>query len=229
MPPDIKVHGGSRHTGGGWNYFEDSPSPRAHWNYGPGDYDDDRPSLSDLAGEDYRYDPEEFEELGYHEPHEDERYLRDPGFREACKVCHGKPDSEKCAQCRARERREGSLRDGALGFSEARRRVADDGGPVLFNPVFLPWEHLDERSMLLGEGGELMHWPTASQDPARSVKTAAAMERVGHGFAPGHRIGLPYKSLVIPGTVTHLDGGNVGVRWDDGQHSSENPWDILPL
>jgi hypothetical protein len=25
---------------GGWNYFEDNPSPRADWNYGPGDYDE---------------------------------------------------------------------------------------------------------------------------------------------------------------------------------------------
>lgn len=67
---------------GGWNYFEDSPSPRAHWNHGPGDYDD-RPSLSDLAAEHgYHYDPEEFEEQGYHEPAEGDRYLREPGFRE---------------------------------------------------------------------------------------------------------------------------------------------------
>jgi hypothetical protein len=68
---------------GGWNYFEDSPSPRAHWNHGPGDYDDDRPSLSDLAAEHgYQYDPEEFEEQGYHEPEKGDRYLREPGFSE---------------------------------------------------------------------------------------------------------------------------------------------------
>jgi len=154
-----------------------------------------------------------------------EGQLRHEGSRRvACKICHSKPDSEKCAECRARERA-GSR----LGFSE---RQADDGAPAaLFNPMlFGPWhQHLNPHSMLLGEGAET-HWPTASaQDPGRSTHTTAALEKAAHGFAPGHRIGLPYRDIVIPGTVTHLDGGNVGVRWDDGQHSSENPWDILPL
>jgi hypothetical protein len=159
-------------------------------------------------------------------------YLRGPAVpagqlgRHACKICHSKPDSEKCAECRARERA-GSR----LGFSE---RQADDGAPAaLFNPMlFGPWhQHLNPHSMMLGAGEEPGdHWATAAaQDPGRSTTTTAALEKAAHGFAPGHRIGLPYRDTVIPGTVTHLNGGNVGVRWDDGQHSSENPWDIMPL
>lgn len=52
---------------------------------------------------------------------------------------------------------------------------------------------------------------------------------VGHGFAPGHRVGLPWRDQVIPGTVTHLHGQEVGVRWDDNQHSTEEPKDLRPL
>lgn len=51
----------------------------------------------------------------------------------------------------------------------------------------------------------------------------------GHGYAPGHRVGLPWRDQVIPGTVTHLDGQLVGVGWDDRQHSSEEPADLRPL
>jgi len=47
---------------------------------------------------------------------------------------------------------------------------------------------------------------------------------------PGHRVGLPYRGGVIPGIVTHLHpNAQVGIRWHDGQHSLENPGDVIPL
>ena len=48
----------------------------------------------------------------------------------------------------------------------------------------------------------------------------------GGGYQIGHRIGLPWRDQVIPGTVIGLDGPQVAVRWDDGQHSSEEPRNI---
>lgn len=92
--------------------------------------------------------------------------------------------------------------------------------PDLFNPMlYYPGQQMDEKSQMLGIGDTPARWPTASQ----------STERVAHGYFPSNRVGLPYKDIVIPGTVTHLDGMNVGVRWDDGQHSSEDPQDIRPL
>lgn len=64
---------------------------------------------------------------------------------------------------------------------------------------------------------------------AAAVQPQVVPGWVGHGYAPGHRIGLPWREQVIPGTVTHLDGQQVGVRWDDGQHSTEEPKDLRPL
>jgi hypothetical protein len=64
---------------GGWNYFEDSPSPRAYWNYGPGDYDEG-PDPADYAEDgDREWDDEDEERFGP-EPHPDDIF--DPGFTE---------------------------------------------------------------------------------------------------------------------------------------------------
>lgn len=49
------------------------------------------------------------------------------------------------------------------------------------------------------------------------------------GYQPAHRVGLPWRDTVIPGTVIGLDGQNIGVRWDDGQYSSEEPHNIQLL
>jgi hypothetical protein len=45
-------------------------------------------------------------------------------------------------------------------------------------------------------------------------------------YQPAHRVGLPWRDQVIPGTVIGLDGPHVAVRWDDGQYSSEEPHNI---
>lgn len=96
-------------------------------------------------------------------------------------------------------------------FLEARRLTAD-GGPG--NPTE------DLNGTVSTYGDEI---------------TAAAMQPqvvpgwVGHGYVPGHRVGLPWRNQVIPGTVTHLDGPQVGIRWDDGQHSTEEPSDLRPI
>ena len=45
-------------------------------------------------------------------------------------------------------------------------------------------------------------------------------------YLPGHRVGLDWRDKTIPGTVIGLDGPHVAVRWDDSQHSSEEPHNI---
>lgn len=52
---------------------------------------------------------------------------------------------------------------------------------------------------------------------------------LGGGYQPAHRVGLPWRDQVIPGTVIGLDGPNVNVRWDDGQYSIEEPHNIQLL
>lgn len=58
--------------------------------------------------------------------------------------------------------------------------------------------------------------------PAPPVPGASA-------YLPGHRVGLPWRDQVIPGTVIGLDGPQVAIRWDDSQHSSEEPHNIQLL
>jgi hypothetical protein len=125
-------------------------------------------------------------------------------------------------------------------FPEARRLTADDGpAPGLFTPMLhQPGERLDARSTLYGgEDAGMNAAPSAGPAVTGTdwVTAAAAVTPqvvpgwVGHGYAPGHRVGLPWRQQVIPGTVTHLDGQQLGVRWDDGQHSTEEPSDLRPL
>ncbi|QZE10467.1 hypothetical protein SEA_SCOOBYDOOBYDOO_121 [Mycobacterium phage ScoobyDoobyDoo] len=87
-------------------------------------------------------------------------------------------------------------------FKSARRSAVADGGPA----QKVAWGVM----------------PAQPQQPAEPVW-------LGHTFAPSHRVALPWRDGVIQGTVTHLDGTNVGVRWDDGQHSVEEPSAIRPL
>jgi hypothetical protein len=51
----------------------------------------------------------------------------------------------------------------------------------------------------------------------------------GGGYQIGHRVGLPWRENVIPGTVIGLDGPNTNIRWDDGQYSTEEPRNIQLL
>jgi len=75
------------------------------------------------------------------------------------------------------------------------------------------------------EGGPAPKQPVT----AAAVQPQVVPGWVGHGYSPGHRVGLPWRDQVIPGTVTHLPGQEVGVRWDDGQHSTEEPSDLRPI
>lgn len=123
--------------------------------------------------------------------------------------------------------------DHSPSFSAARRRQADGGpaaGGELFNPLlFMPGDRQRWESEALG-GEVAPHWPTAAARQAAGV-VPAPVDPVwlGHGYAPGNRIGLHWRDGTIPGTVTHLDGPKIGVRWDDGQHSTEEPQDIHRL
>jgi len=64
----------------------------------------------------------------------------------------------------------------------------------------------------------------APQDPAMAPQMPA-----GGGFLPAHRVGLPWRDTIIPGTVISLDGDKLGVRWDDGQYTSEHPHEVRLL
>lgn len=113
-------------------------------------------------------------------------------------------------------------------FSEARRRTAD-GGPELepFNPnLYSPADRLRWESQAAGADNK---WVTAQTVLPAQPQAPGQPVWLGHTFAPGHRVGLPWRDRDIPGTVTHLDGTDVGVRWDDGQHSVEQAGDIRPL
>ncbi|QWT30407.1 hypothetical protein OLP41_gp201 [Mycobacterium phage I3] len=119
-------------------------------------------------------------------------------------------------------------------FIQARHHEADGPAPELFSPMmFQPGDRLDARSSLLG--GEKAFINDHPLSEGEDWITAAAMQPqvvpgwVGHGYVPGHRVGLPWRDSVIPGTVTHLDGQQLGIRWDDGQHSTEEPADLRPL
>lgn len=115
-------------------------------------------------------------------------------------------------------------------FNQARRRTADDAGSDFqaFNTgLYTPGDKLDSKSQMLG--GEPERWPTAAAAPMAPPAAPAAPVWLGHAYAPAHRVGMPWRGKTLPGTVTHLDGTNVGVRWDDGQHSTEEPSAIHPL
>lgn len=45
-------------------------------------------------------------------------------------------------------------------------------------------------------------------------------------YSLGHRVGTDWRDRTIRGTVIGLDGPQVAVRWDDGQHSNEEPHNI---
>lgn len=92
-------------------------------------------------------------------------------------------------------------------FSLARRRTAEGDGP----------DSMADRTL------------TALAVPPAQPAPPAAPVWLGHTYAPGHRVGLPWRGRIIPGTVTHLEGYNVGVRYDDGQHAVEEPSAIQPL
>jgi len=118
-------------------------------------------------------------------------------------------------------------------FTAARHREADGPAPDLMTPsLFRPGPGDAQSTLLGGEKAFVNDRPVAKDTDW--VTAAAAQPQVvpgwvGHGYAAGHRVGLPWRETVIPGTVTHLDGQTVGIRWDDGQHSTEEPKDLRPL
>jgi hypothetical protein len=63
----------------------------------------------------------------------------------------------------------------------------------------------------------------APQDPAMAPQMP-----VGGGFLPGHRVGLDWRDRTIPGTVIANDG-QVHIRWDEGQYTSEDPTEVRLL
>lgn len=52
---------------------------------------------------------------------------------------------------------------------------------------------------------------------------------IAGGYQIGHRVGLPWRDRVIPGTVVGGDPNSVQVIWDDQQKSSEEPHNIQLL
>ena len=123
-----------------------------------------------------------------------------------------------------------TMYDDLPSFNTAHRRIADDGGSDFqaFQPnLYSPAGRADAKSELAGREPE--RWVTAA--PVAPAQPAPPADPVwlGHAYVPGHRVGMPWRDIVLPGTVTHLEGTNVGVRWDDGQHSTEEAGAIQPL
>lgn len=64
--------------------------------------------------------------------------------------------------------------------------------------------------------------------PAADPAAMAPQMPVGGGFQPAHRVGLDWRDRTVPGTVIGVDG-QVHVRWDDGQYTSEDPSEVRLL
>ena len=124
-------------------------------------------------------------------------------------------------------------------------------------PAFLDWAGRQNRSLnslddldvndFAEEHGlddpdyhDLLNWVNSGGHLNRTAQTFTAADEMamdpaqmqapmGGGFMPAHRVGLPWRDQIIPGTVINLDGPNVAVRWDDGQYSTEEPHNIQLL
>lgn len=200
-------------------------------------YDYSRPSISDL----HAHDPHQMghDEFDAEYPHGEPQHYSEEAFREqpqtplqpldemlehSYRPDMPAPPHDYLAQ----------FRPHLASFTEARSQHTAEDGPApgpLFTPMMFQPKAPSAASMMLGGEKEFIN----DQPLAEKWVTAAAVQPqvvpgwIGHGYAPGHRVGLPWREQVIPGTVTHLDGQQVGVRWDDGQHSSEEPSDLRPL
>lgn len=103
--------------------------------------------------------------------------------------------------------------------------------------------HYQLLSPHVGRGDDLAKIYFPHPDPQALIEHATYMmggprptTKVGFAPAPvvvdpnayqlGHRIGTDWRGSTIPGTVIGLEGQHVAVRWDDGQHSSEEPRNI---
>lgn len=72
-------------------------------------------------------------------------------------------------------------------------------------------KHLEGRRVALAP---------SPQDPAMAPQVP-----VGGGFQAGHRVGLDWRDRTISGTVIANDG-QVHIRWDEGQYTSEDPSEV---
>lgn len=203
-------------------------------------YDYSRPSISDLHAHDpHQMGHEEFDqEYPHGEPPVDEAFREQPQtplqpldemLEHSYRPDMPAPHHDYLAQ----------FRPHLASFTEARSQHTAEDGPApgpLFTPMMFQPKAPSAASMMLGgeDGGSekaFVNDHSAGPDwvTAAAVQPQVVPGWIGHGYAPGHRVGLPWREQVIPGTVTHLDGQQVGVRWDDGQHSSEEPSDLRPL
>lgn len=66
---------------------------------------------------------------------------------------------------------------------------------------------------------------TAADAAVADPAAMAPQLPVGGGFQAGHRVGLDWRDSTVPGTVIANDG-QVHVRWDDGQYTSEDPTEV---
>jgi len=121
-----------------------------------------------------------------------------------------------------------------LPGDRVRYRVNGDRGQISHNDeqdpgvVHVLWD---------GHNTPQEHWWSAIRPEDHFPRTGAAemvdptqmQVPMGGGYQPAHRVGLPWRGQVIPGTVINLEGPNVNVRWDDGQYSTEEPHNIQLL
>lgn len=228
MPPDSHAY----HTelpygpGGDWIGDDDEGyhAPKRLWNpdfgYEPTDEDERR---AELVGED--------DDSGYNwgpEPHGIPEHLvrgarrgsgRHPFDRTAaCQQCGGEVYPERGSGWQ-------HLDPDIIGEDD---HFADPDDDDIANDEY--GDGLDTaRGMDAYKQRREMNGSRTAADAAADPAAMAPQVPAGGGFQPAHRVGLPWRDSVIPGTVIGLDGPSVAVRWDDGQYSTEEPHNIQLL
>lgn len=245
--PDLAAVGGKT---AGWHYPEYDPRIDGHPDEGHERWDrdsfdpgwegfDDDPELESLEANDpHRFVPEGHVDprtaarrLSRSEPDEDDpwrtRDIPDERFPEDE---WGNPDD-------GGKDRTGSRRpfDRTAACQACGGDVLPDGGDWSHVDAYLDGDHEaqpDENDLDNDEYGQGRD-PAAAHDEYEhrmlSQARLAGWAEDNSGYQPAHRVGLPWRESVIPGTVIGLDGPNVGVRWDDGQYSTEEPHNIRLL
>lgn len=89
--------------------------------------------------------------------------------------------------------------------------------------------HPDPQKLMQDHDRRTGFGPALPPHTGAAEVMAPAQAPMGGGYQIGHRVGLPWRESVIPGTVIGLDGPSTQIRWDDGQYSTEEPHNIQLL
>ena len=231
-------YGGPYDAGGGWVGDEDGyQAPARDWNpdYGYEPTDEDEHN-HELVGEDddsgYNWGPDPSDHLHpgdiEHSPSAEpfDTPIYNPRSAPYDNITGSRHPFDRTAACQAC--------NGPVYHVSGEGFVhADDDGHEGWeldehHPAEPDWEDDEQLGLSSLEGwherNELM-----DRQSAKTAFAPAPPVPGAHAYQPAHRIGLPWRDQVIPGTVIGLDGPQVAVRWDDGQYSNEEAHNIRPL